>query len=127
VRDQEADLLGVAGHQLQGDHGADAAAEDVGGLGRLGGEEPVDVVGVGGDGRRPCRVVDGASGQAATVIGEHGVGIGEVRGQVVTGGGVPVAARDEQEQRAAAASPVPQPGAGHVQRANSIGFEMHHI
>ncbi|GLW07041.1 hypothetical protein Misp01_21710 [Microtetraspora sp. NBRC 13810] len=112
VGDERGEPAGVPDGQVQAEHGAEAAAEHVRGPVRELGEQPLDVVGVLGHGRAGGRVVQGAAGQAAPVVGDDGVGVGEPDHQVCRTAGVAFAALGDEQGGAVAADFVVEPGAG---------------
>lgn len=92
--------------QLQCDERAEAGAVDPYGLRREGAEQVGDVLGMRGDGLRGG--VGGAARQAAAVVRDDGVPVGEVAGERFAGFDAVVSPGDEQEQRALAADGVAQ-------------------
>lgn len=121
VGDQGAELSGVSRGHVQADDGAEAAAEHQGGCGRERGQQAVDVVAVFGEGRAPAGGVEPAAGQPAAVVGEHGVGAGEVGDEAGGAVGVALAALRDEQQRSGALESVVQDDAGHGERAGGEG------
>jgi hypothetical protein len=113
VGDQRPQLVGVGGDQRKPDHGAAAAAKDVRRAAAERRQQPLDVLGLLGGRHILGGVLAAAVGDAARVIGRHGVAVGERAGQ--WGEPAAVHRRADQEQQRAAATPlVIEPRARHI-------------
>nr|WP_165502645.1 hypothetical protein [Actinomadura fibrosa] len=112
VGDEDRDLAGMRGGQMEAEEGSEAASEHERGLIGEIGEKVMDVLGVGlgRDGRG--RVYDLRPGQAPPVVSEHGVVRGQPVDEVHGAARVAVSALPDDQQRGVASDLVVQLGAG---------------
>jgi hypothetical protein len=111
---QRPNLVGVGGDQREPDHGSAAAAKEVCRFTAERRQQPVDVVGLLGGRHIVGGVRAAAVGDAARVVGHHGVAVGERAGQ--WGEATAVHRRADHEQQRAGAPPlVVEPCARHIQ------------